>query len=89
MHASQRCITLRDPQVVLVSSRGFESRLSVAVAVWLWICALVTSSASSRSLTAKTVQHTLDTADETLGPCQLGDLLDGPWSLTEFSSATC
>ena len=37
MHASQHCITLRDPQVVLISSRGFESRLSVTVVMWLWI----------------------------------------------------
>ena len=37
MHASQHCTALRDHLVVLISSRGFESRLSETVVMWLWV----------------------------------------------------
>ena len=84
MHASQHCTTLRDSKGDLISSRGFESRLSV-------------NSASSRNPTAK-LSNTLDTADVIVGlrvsaAAQLGDLLHNLsaalTSSTEFSSETC
>ena len=75
MHASQHCTTLRDPQRDLISSRGFESRLSVTVVMWLMVQLGIIRQSHSQ-----TVQKTLDTADVIVGlrvsaAAQLGDLL--------------
>ena len=69
MHASQHCTTLRDPQGDLISSRSFESRLSVIVVeclrVWLYLGVLCLGHKLGviTQLHSQTVDHTLGTAD--------------------------